>query len=144
MTIEKIQELIQQGAKRKCKKCGNIKFVGEFYIRKCKDNKHNRFNSPCKKCSDINRVEGYMKSYLMKRSYGILPHQFESMMKNQDYKCAICGIHKDNYKKEFAIDHCHNTNKIRGLLCTNCNTGIGMLQDNIEILNSAIKYLLKT
>lgn len=141
MTIEKIQELIQQGVKRKCKKCGETKLVSQFYIKKCKANKHNRFNSPCKKCSDKNRIDGYMKNYHIRRNFGLLPHQFKSMMESQDYKCAICGIHRDNYNKEFAIDHCHNTGKIRGLLCTNCNTGIGMLQDNIEILNSAIKYL---
>lgn len=52
--------------------------------------------------------------------------------------CSICG--KDN---NLVLDHCHNTNKIRGVLCRKCNSGIGLLQDNIDMLKKAIEYLSK-
>lgn len=141
MTIEKIQELIKQGVQKKCKKCGENKPVSEFFIKKCKNNKHNRFNTPCKTCNYESRSESYFRNYLIKRNFGISILEYNEMLKSQNYKCAICGIDRNNYKREFSIDHCHNTGKIRGLLCTNCNTGIGMFKDNITTLHSAIKYL---
>lgn len=57
-------------------------------------------------------------------------------------RCKICGVgvgHGDNYR--LAVDHCHTTGKIRGLLCNRCNRGIGFLQDDIQILEKAIEYL---
>ncbi len=59
---------------------------------------------------------------------------------SQDGKCAICRIVPS---RTMAVDHCHDTGAIRGLLCSNCNTGIGLLRDNPEILARAIIYLAK-
>lgn len=67
------------------------------------------------------------------------------MLKEQDYKCAICGCSYTEYKNkrnmEFCIDHNHKTNIIRGLLCDGCNRGIGHLQDSPTILHKAAEYL---
>ena len=62
------------------------------------------------------------------------------MFKKQNNKCAICGIEFSDNNKAF-VDHCHKTNRVRGLLCTRCNTLLGMAKDNIEILQKAITYL---
>jgi len=73
----------------------------------------------------------------LKWNYNISPEDYQKMYKSQEGKCAIC-------KKPFEllhIDHCHNSNRIRGLLCTNCNLGIGNMQDDIQILQNAIDYL---
>lgn len=51
--------------------------------------------------------------------------------------CPICG----EWAEKFHIDHCHKTNKFRGLLCSNCNSGLGLFKDNIERLQKAIEYL---
>jgi hypothetical protein len=59
----------------------------------------------------------------------------------QDYRCAICNVHEENVTKSLAIDHDHATGKVRGYLCNNCNRGIGLLKDSVEILSNAIKYL---
>ena len=61
------------------------------------------------------------------------------MKTNQNNKCLICGNEQDG--KDLAIDHCHTTNKVRGLLCNSCNLGLGCFKDNLDILASAIKYL---
>lgn len=73
---------------------------------------------------------------------------YEDMLKWQNYVCAICKNPEhiisgriNRIPKRLAIDHCHKTNKIRGLLCHNCNTSIGKMHDSIEILQSAIDYL---
>lgn len=64
----------------------------------------------------------------------------------QNHLCAICGKaetmkHKDGRVKPLCVDHCHTTDKIRGLLCGRCNSGIGMLKDDISIVESALNYL---
>ena len=60
---------------------------------------------------------------------------------DQDYKCAICGIHEENVTKSLAIDHDHTTGLVRGYLCNNCNRGIGLLKDDPNVLRNAIEYL---
>jgi predicted nucleic acid-binding Zn ribbon protein len=69
--------------------------------------------------------------------------EYQAMMEKQDGKCAICNSEGgyQNRPGKLAVDHCHISGKIRGLLCHRCNTAIGLLKDNIENLNSAIRYL---
>jgi hypothetical protein len=69
--------------------------------------------------------------------------EYQALMAKQDGKCGICNIEGgvNNRGGKLAVDHCHNSGKIRGLLCHRCNTAIGLLKDNIESLNSAINYL---
>ena len=57
----------------------------------------------------------------------------------QGNKCAICGTAPTN--KKLDLDHCHETKKIRGLLCNNCNRGLGHFKDNPELLRKAIDYI---
>lgn len=80
------------------------------------------------------------RSYYLYRKYGVTLELFEKMSKEQDGKCAICFLEpgKNQY---LCVDHCHTTGNIRKLLCSNCNTGIGLLKEDPEILASAIKYL---
>ena len=57
--------------------------------------------------------------------------------------CAICSISKKDNGKDLAVDHCHSTGKIRGLLCNKCNPAIGFLQDSPEIAKNALEYIKK-
>ena len=78
-----------------------------------------------------------------KRQYGISLEQYEEMLQNQGHGCAICGAKKPSERtKYFAVDHCHDTGKVRGLLCTKCNRGLGLFNDRTDMLQKAIKYLL--
>jgi hypothetical protein len=63
------------------------------------------------------------------------------MLADQDGKCAICWCKSQGERRRFAVDHCHNSGKVRGLLCDNCNKGIGNLKHSPEILARAITYL---
>lgn len=76
------------------------------------------------------------------KQYGITIEDFEYLMVKQDYKCAICG-HSDTSKKSFfpLVDHCHNNGHVRGILCSDCNFGIGKFKDDPRLLLNAIKYL---
>ena len=73
--------------------------------------------------------------------FGITAEEFKSIFEKQEGCCAICGRHQLEFKKALAVDHCHKTGKIRGLLCTNCNQGLGHFMDNSELLLKAAEYL---
>ena len=67
---------------------------------------------------------------------------------NDDYSCPICGRTKDQRSKgrtgkSWAIDHCHKTGHVRGFLCQNCNSGLGLLKDDINLLEKGIEWLRK-
>jgi len=75
----------------------------------------------------------------LKRDYGLTKEGYLEMFKSQNGVCAICC--NPEKKKRLAVDHCHNTGKIRGLLCARCNTSIGRFNDDVELLQKAIDYL---
>jgi hypothetical protein len=78
----------------------------------------------------------------MKRKYGIGVEEFDRMSANQKGLCSICGK-PQQHGWRLAIDHNHKTGQVRDLLCTRCNTVIGHMEDDIKLLQSAIKYLRK-
>lgn len=143
MTKEKLEELIASGATRKCNKCNEILPVTDFHIKADKNDKHYRFNSPCKSCAHISRNINYQKAYQKKYRYNLSIEEYDLKLKEQNYSCAICDIHKDDYSKEFSVDHNHKTGKIRALLCTRCNSGIGFFRESISIMKKAINYTKK-
>ena len=78
-----------------------------------------------------------------KHVYSINEKEYSDILDRQKGACAIRNdpLHHANETRRPRIDHCHNTGKIRGLLCHKCNTGLGLLNENIETLKNAIKYL---
>ena len=77
---------------------------------------------------------------MRKANYGIEWEQFESMWASQSGTCAICST-KFTSESDAHVDHSHDTDVVRGLLCNNCNNGLGRFKDNIQYLQSAINYL---
>lgn len=78
----------------------------------------------------------------IKRKYNISLEYYYELEDKQEKCCKICHSHIDELNINFfAIDHCHKTNDIRGLLCRNCNRGLGFFRDNRAILKNAIHYL---
>jgi hypothetical protein len=73
--------------------------------------------------------------------YGISIEDVEHMKVQQNYSCKICKTHESNLKRKLFVDHCHETGKVRGLLCQSCNTMIGNAKDNILVLQAGIDYL---
>lgn len=65
----------------------------------------------------------------------------EELMREQKGLCAICETPQDAAKRRFAIDHCHKSGKVRGILCSNCNSALGMFKDSIPMMKRAITYL---
>ena len=72
--------------------------------------------------------------------YGLQPDEYAALMKKQGGKCAICRT-KPTGKRGLHVDHHHETGVVRGLLCSSCNTAIGMLRDNSIMIRRAAKYV---
>lgn len=136
---------------KKCSSCKKTKQYIEFTKEKAKSDGHSAY---CKECNRIKCKEKNQKYYIKKgrppkqqvdpleqhvKKYNITKEEYLTLVKNQNNLCAICKEPEKNRK--LAIDHCHISGKVRGLLCTNCNLGIGNLQDRIDVLHSAINYL---
>ena len=88
------------------------------------------------------------KNSELKRSFGITLPIYEKMLEDQGHVCAICkgketALHKDGGPRRMPVDHCHDTGKVRGLLCTACNRALGLFKDDIGVLESALEYLRK-
>jgi hypothetical protein len=90
----------------------------------------------------IKRADARLAAYHKRRidriaSYGITLDQYEAMLSSQGGVCAICS-----QSRPLHIDHCHKTGRVRGLLCSHCNTTLGHMQDNPDFLINATYYLL--
>jgi len=81
----------------------------------------------------------------LKRKYGLSVAEYESLLLEQEYRCAICLKHKADNTNGYtlAVDHNHATGKVRGLLCASCNLSLGGFQDSEDLLLKAILYLKK-
>lgn len=102
------------------------------------------------------RVDRYKREYKrrnpdraradhVRATYNIPPSVEAKWSEEQGHRCLICGRHKSNtVHGRLVIDHCHDTGQVRGLLCSRCNTGIGLLMDSPEIMFAAIAYLEAT
>lgn len=138
-----------------CKNCNVEKSLDEFYTHKrTRDGK----GSWCKKCliqktsekrKDPEQKElwkEYGRRSVLKKRYGITADEYDQMAIEQN-GCAICGALECGGRgstSRLAVDHDHVTGKIRGLLCNNCNNGLGRFKDDVELLQKAITYLEKT
>lgn len=87
------------------------------------------------------------KAYAIKSQFGMSPEEWQDIFSRQNGKCAICLLPETSKLrgevKTLSVDHHHASGKNRGLLCSRCNTGIGKLRDNPEILRSAADYIEK-
>ena len=83
------------------------------------------------------------KNNHLKSQYGIGLPAYKEILKKQRNRCAICKTHMKELPTMLCVDHCHKSNKVRGLLCAGCNHLLGKAKDSIKILNSAKRYLKK-
>lgn len=74
--------------------------------------------------------------------YGITKEDYANLLEIQENKCAICR-NEFTKTKHTHVDHCHTTGKVRGILCSSCNRGLGFFYDNIQSLKNAVNYLSK-
>ena len=139
-------------AEKQCSKCKETKPLEAF--NRSKQARDGRF-SYCRTCQrEYNKVN-WQKVRARRRPlksahdrltrYGLTPEMFEEMRQSQSDRCAICKQPEtDTYRgalRKLAVDHCHTTGEIRGLLCGNCNKGLGLFKDDPVRLRKAVEYL---
>ncbi|MFA5884439.1 MAG: endonuclease VII domain-containing protein [Acidimicrobiia bacterium] len=124
---------------KRCPDCGEVKPLEDFPRNKnCKDGRH----PYCKPCHNARghesrqRLHGGSRHYHLKRRYGIGATEVDALIVSQDGRCPICGRENPEH-----VDHDHETGRVRGVLCFNCNGGLGQFSDDIDRLAAAISYL---
>lgn len=131
-----------------CSSCGET-FPTEFFHKNkaLKDGLH----TICKPCNGAKSAKWKKenperaKENDYKRKYGLSYAEYGHLLSTQNGACAICNTRfEDAQRGVLFVDHCHKTGKVRGLLCQNCNTAIGLLQDNPLFCTKAAKYLLES
>ena len=130
---------------KRCPKCGESKDETQWEFR---DKAHTMFSTYCKPCDRVRKKLAARKRYSDKDKrkqenqrqrlwkYGIDKEKFNDLMTKAENSCQIC---KDT--ENLVIDHCHDSKKVRGILCWSCNIALGHFKDSKEKLEKAIKYL---
>ena len=91
-----------------------------------------------KRCSDGSRCRWHLQ-----HKFHLSVQEYDRLLEQQNYSCAICKTEKPNGRGTWNIDHDHQTGKIRGLLCWKCNFALGLFGDEVKILKDAVEYLEK-
>ncbi|MGR6923085.1 endonuclease VII domain-containing protein [[Actinomadura] parvosata] len=139
---------------KQCTRCGETKPRTEFYKA---GKPGGKLKSRCKACCDemsrkwakdnAERVRENRRRMTLFRTYGLMPHEYLLLLEQQGGVCAICRQGEPRQPGRtralfwLAVDHCHKTGAVRGLLCQKCNSAIGLLNDDPELLLRANSYL---
>lgn len=123
---------VKAGVTARCKSCNKADSRAYYYSKRTEVLKRiNDSYCPIKE-----------RGKKLKRMYGLSSEEYETMLANQNHSCLICHSTDPHHSSgRFVVDHCHTTNKVRGLLCNRCNVGLGNFKDNVASLRSAIDYL---
>jgi hypothetical protein len=130
-----------------CNKC-NINKIIDCFSRHSPSRLEKR--KYCKKCATQATTAYELRhpnrelTYRLNKNFSMSKEEYDIILINQNNKCATCEKMFDNSNaSKICVDHDHKTNKVRGLLCFNCNTTLGKVHDNIRTLTNMIKYLEK-
>lgn len=132
------------GRRYRCKECDKNNQTQEQIIKRREISKN--FNQKLKLINPEEHKRRHRRSNL-KRLYGLSLEQYDELLKQQNGCCWICGTDKPggNHGNHgyLAVDHNHKTGELRGLLCSQCNLGVGHVRDNVDIVAEMINYLNK-
>jgi len=120
---------------KECAKCKEFKELSEYYVDATK---FLATSSYCKVCLCEYRTSPEVnRKAKLKLRYNITPEEYNKLYKQQNGNCSIC----ENKFEVLNVDHDHNTDIVRGLLCGSCNRGLGLFRDDAIILEKALRYI---
>lgn len=151
--------LIEWSMRKSCFTCGVVKDLSEFGPRKAAKDRHEYSCRSClnekarkirladpERVREIGRRSNRKRTYeqrkkeWLKRLYGITLDEYRKIWRSQSGLCKICkGL--DSRGFELSVDHDHETNQIRGLLCQACNRALGLMRDDPKLLRKGAEYL---
>ena len=123
---------------RRCPGCGECKPLDDFPRNRRTASGHATYCKPCHRAkgkASRDKLGGARKYHLWRR-YGLTLEAVDRLLQDQSGLCAICGVADPEH-----VDHCHQTGRVRGLLCFNCNGGLGQFKDDADMLRAAATYL---
>ncbi|MEH0821176.1 MULTISPECIES: endonuclease VII domain-containing protein [unclassified Micromonospora] len=127
---------------RFCADCGTVKPVADFPRNRSDSTGYATYCKPChnhRTRETKQRLYGGDREYHLRRRYGVGEKEFQELLAEQGGVCAICRRPDPEH-----LDHDHRTGWVRGILCFNCNGGLGQFKDNADVLARAITYLRGT
>lgn len=129
---------------KSCSRCREEKPITGFYRNRSQPDGHSHYCKPC--CNEVTRshpkASEYARRTNLKRRYGITVEEFDALLEQQNGGCAVCGeMDHDELGRRLAVDHDHDTKRVRGLLCQRCNRAVGLLKDNPELALRMSRYL---
>jgi Recombination endonuclease VII. len=127
---------------RYCPDCKEIKSLGEFPRNRADSTGYASYCKPCHNARGREvklRLHGGFREYHLRHRYGIGQKEFDALLASQGGVCAICGAQNPEH-----VDHDHVFGNVRGILCFNCNGGLGQFKDRPDLLHKAIGYLRGT
>jgi hypothetical protein len=77
----------------------------------------------------------------LKNKYNLTLDQYNKMLSDQNNSCKVCNTHESKLTRKLSVDHCHTTGKVRGMLCSACNTSLGQLKEDTKIMQKLIEYV---
>lgn len=107
------------------------------YNRIWRKNNRDKVNGYMQNWRDKN--PGISRKYNLKHCFGLTIEQYNEMYESQNGCCAICKRHQSTINRTLCVDHDHDTNKIRRLLCSKCNTNLGIYEENKELFEEYLK-----
>lgn len=139
-----MKKLKEPPTSKVCIFCKEEKPVSEFYKSNVR-----YYQKECKTCCRERKYawhktkNGKLSSTntKLKQRFGITLDQYNKMYEEQEGKCLCCGATESEFGHRLAVDHCHTTGKIRGLLCKRCNVALGNLKENKETILNLFKYV---
>ena len=132
-----------------CSKCGKIKPLSDYSFKRPKNRKPG-LQPRCKSCAKEDtrdwkiRNQDTARDRYLQRQYGITEQEYNAILLSQNNRCCLCGIEFNSGKfgpDSPVVDHCHTHGHVRGILCNECNRGLGYFHDNIQALENAATYL---
>jgi len=123
--------------RKKYKNSEHGKNVEKRYRASSKDRRSEYYKKYNKTEKRKNWIREYNKYSKMKKNYDLSKETYDKMITEQENKCYICKIQLNRAN----IDHCHKTGKVRAILCTGCNHGLGNFKENTDLLKKAILYI---
>lgn len=151
-----------------CRQCGRALPVSAFYVRsRGAGRRAGQLRHPCKECTNETGARYYaahpeqkreslrrfvaanpdrmallIRRSELRRKYGVSLEEYDALAEKQGHVCAICGQQETAQEARYlAVDHCHRTGEVRGLLCRSCNSALGLLDDDPERVRAVLRYL---
>jgi len=128
----------QAAAKARREANPELKDIARQRTQRWREDNPERYAENLRRFKEKGGMKRTLRKWHLRTKYGLTPEHYEEMLERQGGGCAICG--KPPGDTALHVDHCHETGRVRGLLCFSCNAGLGQFKHDPELLEAALTY----